>query len=113
MNDEPVLYSYRCVACGRRGSMHLVGDDHEGETVPGQSCGAPVTLEWDGGVTLDGLPKSWSSGFGAYSQSILREEIGADYAYESIRRIQRMGDRSLSDNHRSAETFPLWRSDQP
>ena len=57
MNNEPVLYSYRCAACGRRGSIHLIGDDHEGETMACQSCGAPVTLEWDGGVTLDGLSK--------------------------------------------------------
>ena len=30
----------------------------EGETMTCQSCGAPVTLEWDGGGTLDELSKS-------------------------------------------------------
>ena len=57
MNDEPVLYSYRCAACGRRGSIHLIGDDHAGDTVACASCGAPCILEWDGGVNLDGLPR--------------------------------------------------------
>ncbi|WP_075584305.1 hypothetical protein [Caballeronia glathei] len=57
MNDGPVLYSYRCAACGRRGSIYLIGDDHAGDTVACASCGAPCILEWDGGVNLDGLPR--------------------------------------------------------
>lgn len=45
MNDEPVLYSYRCAACCRRGSIHLVGDDHEGETVACQFRGQARTVQ--------------------------------------------------------------------
>jgi len=50
--DERVLYVYRCTACGHAGELHLDDDSHEGEQAHCDSCGAPVTLEWDGGVQL-------------------------------------------------------------
>jgi predicted nucleic acid-binding Zn ribbon protein len=49
---ELVLYVYRCPACGHAGEVHLDDDSHEGERVHCDSCGAPVALEWDGGVKL-------------------------------------------------------------
>ena len=50
--DGLVLYVYRCNACGHAGEVHLDDDSHDGESVHCDSCGAPVTLEWDGGVQL-------------------------------------------------------------
>jgi DNA-directed RNA polymerase subunit RPC12/RpoP len=52
-----VLYVYKCTACGRRGEQRLDDDSHDGEASTCGSCGAPVTLEWDGGVTLE-TPKT-------------------------------------------------------
>ena len=48
-----VLYVYKCAACGKRGDQRLDGDSHDGEASICASCGAPVTLEWDGGVALE------------------------------------------------------------
>ncbi|WP_322048003.1 hypothetical protein [Paraburkholderia sp. J67] len=48
-----VLYVYRCAECGHRGEQRLDGDSHDGETSACSFCGAPVSLEWDGGVTFD------------------------------------------------------------
>ena len=50
--DGRVLYVYRCTACGHAGEVHLADDAHDGELAHCDSCGAPVTLEWDGGVRL-------------------------------------------------------------
>lgn len=47
-----VLYVYRCSACGVWGEVRLPGDTHDGEAARCRSCGGPVVLEWDGGVTL-------------------------------------------------------------
>lgn len=52
MDQPDVLYVYRCDACGHRGETHRPGDDHDGATASCLACGAPVKLEWDGGVTL-------------------------------------------------------------
>lgn len=49
--DERVLYVYRCMSCGHAGEVHL-DKSHDGEQAHCDSCGAPVTLEWDGGVRL-------------------------------------------------------------
>lgn len=48
-----VLYVCKCRACCKRGDQHLDDDSHDGEPSKCASCGAPVTLEWDGGVVLD------------------------------------------------------------
>ncbi|MDN7533950.1 helix-turn-helix domain-containing protein [Burkholderia orbicola] len=48
-----VLYVYRCPACGHNGEVRHPDDGHDGETTTCAKCHAPVTLEWDGGVTLD------------------------------------------------------------
>ena len=48
-----VLYVYKCAECGKRGDQHLDGDSHDGEASTCASCGAPVKLEWDGGVVLE------------------------------------------------------------
>ena len=42
----------------------------------------------------------------------LREDVGADYAHESIRRIQRMGDRLGTDHSGQAAIVHLGRSDR-
>ncbi len=52
-----VLYVYKCAECGHRGEQRLDGDSHDGEASICSFCGAPVALEWDGGVTFD-TPKS-------------------------------------------------------
>lgn len=51
-----VLYVYRCPGCGHRGETRRPDDTHDGEGMACPQCGAIVALEWDGGVTLDGLP---------------------------------------------------------
>ncbi|QDQ82209.1 hypothetical protein [Paraburkholderia megapolitana] len=48
-----VLYVYECAECRKRGEQRLDGDSHDGEASTCASCGAPVTLEWDGGVVLE------------------------------------------------------------
>lgn len=48
-----VLYVYKCAECGKRDNLHLEGDSHDGEASTCAGCGAPVTLEWDGGVVLE------------------------------------------------------------
>jgi len=52
-SDSKVLYFYRCAACGHRGEVRLADDSHDGEPATCASCGGPVTLEWDGGVTFE------------------------------------------------------------
>lgn len=52
-----VLYVYRCGECGHHGEEHFFDDLHGGEVSSCDSCGAPVTLEWDGGVVLE-IPAS-------------------------------------------------------
>lgn len=52
-----VLYVYKCAECGHRGDQHRDGDSHDGEATTCDSCSAPVTLEWDGGVVLE-TPKT-------------------------------------------------------
>jgi predicted RNA-binding Zn-ribbon protein involved in translation (DUF1610 family) len=54
---DRVLYTYKCAECGHRGEQRRDDDTHDGEATTCASCGAPVTLEWDGGVTFD-TPKS-------------------------------------------------------
>ncbi|QDQ82262.1 zinc ribbon domain-containing protein (plasmid) [Paraburkholderia megapolitana] len=50
--ESKVLYVYRCTHCGHRGETHRADDSYDGKPDTCQSCGAAVTLEWDGGVTL-------------------------------------------------------------
>lgn len=50
-----VLYVYRCAECGHRGEQRLADDSHDGAESSCSVCGATVTLEWDGGVTIDSL----------------------------------------------------------
>ncbi len=52
-----ILYVYKCAECGHRGDQCLEGDSHDGEASICAFCGAPVKLEWDGGVTFD-TPRS-------------------------------------------------------
>lgn len=56
MDDTPVLYVYKCPACGHRGETHRLGDGHDGEAAKCTVCGGTVILEWDGGVVLERLP---------------------------------------------------------
>ncbi|TDG21131.1 zinc ribbon domain-containing protein [Paraburkholderia silviterrae] len=51
-----VLYVYRCPACSAWGEVRLPDDTHDGEAARCRSCGGPVVLEWDGGVTLHVTP---------------------------------------------------------
>ncbi|MGY6251830.1 hypothetical protein ACXIVK_00100 [Paraburkholderia caledonica] len=48
-----VLYVYKCAACSHRGEQRLDNDLHDGEASTCAICGSAVTLEWDGGVTLE------------------------------------------------------------
>lgn len=48
-----VLYVYKCAECGKRGDQYLDDDSHDREASTCASCGAPVILEWDGGVVLE------------------------------------------------------------
>jgi len=48
-----VLYVYRCQACGHRGEIHHPDDSYDGSAASCARCAGAVTLEWDGGVTLD------------------------------------------------------------
>jgi DNA-directed RNA polymerase subunit RPC12/RpoP len=50
-----VPYVYRCAECGHRGEQRLADDSHDGAESNCSVCGATVTLEWDGGVTIDSL----------------------------------------------------------
>lgn len=52
MDEEPVLYVYKCTQCRHAGEVHLPGDSHDGGPHECGSCGAKVYLEWDGGVTF-------------------------------------------------------------
>jgi DNA-directed RNA polymerase subunit RPC12/RpoP len=54
---ERVLYTYKCAECAHRGEQRRDDDSHDGEGTTCAFCGAPVTLEWDGGVTLE-TPKT-------------------------------------------------------
>ncbi|WGS47037.1 hypothetical protein LFL97_33420 [Burkholderia sp. JSH-S8] len=51
-----VLYVYRCPACGQRGEVHHPDDSYDGAAATCAKCYGPVTLEWDGGVTLEVAP---------------------------------------------------------
>ncbi|RQU68081.1 hypothetical protein DF141_28170 [Burkholderia cenocepacia] len=51
-----VLYVYRCRACGQRGEVHHPDDSYDGAAATCAKCYEPVTLEWDGGVTLEVAP---------------------------------------------------------
>jgi hypothetical protein len=50
-----VLYVYRCI-CGHHGELHFADDSHDGKTTTCTVCGAPVQIEWDGGVTFKETP---------------------------------------------------------
>jgi DNA-directed RNA polymerase subunit RPC12/RpoP len=51
-----VLYTYRCAVCSHRGKARHDDDSHDSDTAACTVCGAAVTLEWDGGVTLVHAP---------------------------------------------------------
>lgn len=51
-SQSPVLYVYKCAECGNRGEERLPDDSHDGHPSACSACGAAITLEWDGGVTL-------------------------------------------------------------
>ncbi|MFH5256014.1 helix-turn-helix domain-containing protein [Burkholderia semiarida] len=53
---EGVLYVYRCAACGHRGEVRHADDSYDGAAATCAKCYGPVTLEWDGGVTLETTP---------------------------------------------------------
>ncbi|WP_321883848.1 helix-turn-helix domain-containing protein [Burkholderia cepacia] len=53
---EGVLYVYRCPACGHRGEVRHADDSYDGAAATCAQCYGPVTLEWDGGVTLEATP---------------------------------------------------------
>ncbi|CAG2382948.1 MULTISPECIES: helix-turn-helix domain-containing protein [Burkholderia] len=50
---DGVRYVYRCFECRHNGEVRLPDDSHDGEAATCAQCGGPVTLEWDGGVTLE------------------------------------------------------------
>jgi predicted RNA-binding Zn-ribbon protein involved in translation (DUF1610 family) len=60
---KQVLYVYRCTACGYRGEAHLDDDSYDDKVAACASCGAPVNLEWDGGITFDSAQPEQQSPF--------------------------------------------------
>lgn len=56
MDEDPVLYVYRCRECRHAGEVRLFGDAHDGAPHECSACGAKVFLEWEGGVTFEGVP---------------------------------------------------------
>jgi len=52
MDEDQVLYVYKCAQCRHAGKVPLRGDAHDGAPHECSSCGAKVYLEWDGGVTF-------------------------------------------------------------
>jgi len=56
MDEDPVLYVYRCTECRHAGEVRLYGDAHDGAPHECSACGGKVFLEWDGGVTFEGVP---------------------------------------------------------
>lgn len=56
MDNDQVLYVYKCGQCNHRGEVHLPGDQHDGAPHECKACGGKVFLEWDGGVTFDVAP---------------------------------------------------------
>lgn len=53
MDDDRVLYVYRCGECGHAGQIRLPVDGHNGVFQECKACGAKVALEWGGGVTVE------------------------------------------------------------
>jgi hypothetical protein len=53
MDEDRVLYAYKCPGCLYDGQVYLSGDVHDGAPHECSACGAKVFLEWDGGVTFD------------------------------------------------------------
>lgn len=58
MDDDQVLYVYKCGQCNHSGEVHLPGDHHDGAPHECKACGGKVFLEWDGGVTFDVGPQA-------------------------------------------------------
>ena len=50
-----VLYVYHCQTCNHRADVLLPDDSHEGDIMDCSVCSEPVSIEWDGGVTLTAL----------------------------------------------------------
>lgn len=50
---DRVSYAYKCAVCGHCGERRCDNDSCDGDTTTCVFCGAPVTLEWDGGVTFE------------------------------------------------------------
>lgn len=57
MDEDRVLYVYRCPECRHQGEVYLPDDGYDGASHECKACGAKVTLEWDGGVTFDVGPR--------------------------------------------------------
>ena len=49
-----VLYVYHCDSCDYHGSARFADDNHDDAAHICDHCGATVSLEWDGGVSLRG-----------------------------------------------------------
>ena len=49
---DQVLYIYHCTAYGHHAKLYFPDDSHDGEPAVCMACGAPVWIEWDGGVTF-------------------------------------------------------------
>lgn len=53
MAKNQVLYVYKCADCGHQSEERRDGHGHDGAEFTCGFCGAGVSLEWDGGVTLE------------------------------------------------------------
>ena len=58
MDNDDVLYVYKCHQCNHVGEVRLLGDQYDGAPHECKACGGKVFLEWDGGVTFDVGPSA-------------------------------------------------------
>ncbi|KAG8148557.1 helix-turn-helix domain-containing protein [Burkholderia catarinensis] len=78
---DGVLYVYRCPACDHRGEVRHPDDRHDGAATTCAKCYGPVTLEWDGGVTLEVAPCGPAAGAPTAAELVhLRERHGRTQA---------------------------------
>lgn len=56
-----VRYVYKCLDCCHRGVVNLPGDLHEGEVSECELCCSAITIEWGGGVVIEGMSHNGGS----------------------------------------------------
>lgn len=93
MDNDQILYHYKCGQCAYAGRIHLSGDYHDGSPHECMQCGGKVFLEQDGGVAFDidastdpvSLAKSWREKHGYVGRGgvvIVFNGIADSWVYE-------------------------------